>query len=95
MAANLSQANAEKLKFVQAIVVIVTLPCLLGIGGWMALAIVEHESKIAVLQSEAKGRYTMSEAKRDQNEIEKAFVRVENSLNDHEGRIRILEKGGL
>lgn len=75
------------LRLLEALVVIITAPILLGLGAWAMATIVRHDTEIAVLAADAsKGtRYTQEMAKSD-------FKGVIERINDHELRIRVLEK---
>jgi hypothetical protein len=74
------------LRLLEAIVVIFTMPILLGLGAWAMTQIVEHDRDIAVLQYDATrgSKYTVEMAERD---LEPLVEKV----NDHELRIRELD----
>jgi hypothetical protein len=74
-------------RLVEALVVIITAPILLGLGAWAMATIVRHDGEISVLKSESSlgPRYTAEMAKED-------FQGVLEKIGDHELRIRVLEK---
>ena len=55
--------DRDTIKFAGAIASIIQIPILIGIGGWVAVSVVDHESRIGKIEEwKAEGaRYTMND----------------------------------
>jgi hypothetical protein len=94
----MSERIKGQLSIIQNIVVIVTLPLLLGLGGWVFHTIIEHENSIAVLEAEANrgSRYTTEDAETRRIVVDESMRNLtsavsENSKSIHQLALKIAE----
>lgn len=86
----MSREKEALIRLLSQVVTIVTLPVLVGMGGWAILRVVDHENRLAVIESNlAKGdRYTLQDADRDFGVFANIIEDMSDDLDDHETRLR-------
>jgi len=85
--------NIENLRTLQALVVIVTAPMIVGLNSWALVKLVDLSERVGILEDRAGegSRYTGEDAIADFGRVDDAFRGVYKVLDDHETRIRTLE----
>lgn len=90
----MSLRDKEFAKFLANIVTIVTLPLITGMFGWVLLKVVNHESRLSIVEFEQNRgeRYTAADSKRDFGVAFGEIGEIKENIHDHEIRLRT---GGL
>lgn len=93
-----SENQAEYIKLLAAIVTAVGMMILVPLQGWTLSRVVEHGERLTAVEQWTQafvregGRYTADDAVRDLGVVMRLLENTGRTLEDHEGRLRIVEK---
>jgi hypothetical protein len=93
-----SENQAEYIKLLAAIVTAVGMMILVPLQGWTLSRVVEHGERLTAVEQWTKAfvregpRYTADDAVRDLGVVMRLLENTGRTLEDHEGRLRIVEK---
>lgn len=94
----MSNERIENSKLLLSIISTFCLVMLVPLNAWALKTIVDLQNRVSIVETEFRSfaspgpRYTAVDAERDQGVVLKLLESQGKFIDDHEGRIRILEK---